>query len=68
MRKLRTIMAPIAALAIIATACGSDDTADAPAEAPAAPPVGMATEDPPRVSGGWPLIGHRLRGECVLGG
>ena len=36
MRKLRTIMAPIAALAIIATACGSDDTADAPAEEPAA--------------------------------
>jgi len=29
-------MAPIAALAIIATACGSDDTADAPAEEPAA--------------------------------
>ncbi len=36
MRKLRTIMAPIAALAIIATACGSDDSADAPAEEPAA--------------------------------
>ena len=36
MRKLRTIMAPIAALAIIATACGSDDSADAPAAEPAA--------------------------------
>jgi sterol 14-demethylase len=36
------------------------ETTNEPAEAPAAPPAGMATEDPPRVSGGWPLIGHLL--------
>lgn len=44
MRKLRTIMAPIAALAIIATACGSDDTADAPAEEP--PAAAEPAEEP----------------------
>jgi simple sugar transport system substrate-binding protein len=48
MRKLRTIMAPIAALAIIATACGSDDSADAPADEPAAAeePAAEPAEEP----------------------